>query len=207
MFDNKVGTETLTVVGTDASGNSVEANITVTVSAFPRLVNMFPTLILDINSSKTLDLKDYFWDMDGDKLTYSVSSNEKVECRISGALLLIAMTANVKDSIVVTAKDESGNATKAGFIVVTSSYTPTLFQMARPNTRPQITGHTLVLWSAAAQPVQIMIHNSQGRTVHQSEQPVVAGGNAVTLPSLPAGEYMLSITMPHARQSLSWQAR
>ena len=142
------GRADIAVSARDPSGLNASVVITVTVNP-PQVQNRAPVTrignqayTLDEGDTRTIDMRDWFSDPDGDSLSYFESSNRDsvLTAEISGTQLTIRTHGAGRADIVVTARDPSGlNAS----VVITVTVNPPQVQNRAPVTRTGNKAYTL----------------------------------------------------------------
>ena len=125
------GAATITVTVTDPGGLTATQSVSVTVSAGsntpPSVVGTIPALTMDAGDTATVVASHYFWDPDGDTLTYSAtSSNDAVATvSLSASKATIRRVAMGTATITVTASDPGALTATQTFAVTVENRAPT----------------------------------------------------------------------------------
>ena len=125
------GAATITVTVTDPGGLTATQSVSVTVSAGsntpPSVVGTIPALTMDAGDTATVVASHYFWDPDGDTLTYSAtSSNDAVATvSLSASKTTIRRVALGTATITVTASDPGALTATQTFAVTVVNRAPT----------------------------------------------------------------------------------
>ncbi|MCY4637322.1 MAG: tandem-95 repeat protein [Acidobacteria bacterium] len=120
---NYHGTDRFTYVASDGGGETAEAAVQVTVAPVndaPVAVGVIPDQTLDEGGAeKSVDLRPFFEDIDGDALSYHASSSDAAVAVVSVAGAVVTLTPVVYGSAVVTvtAEDPEGLTAEQTFAV------------------------------------------------------------------------------------------
>ena len=125
------GAATITVTVTDPGGLTATQSVSVTVSAGsntpPSAVGTIPALTMDAGDTATVVASHYFWDPDGDTLTYSATSSNDAVATVSVAAskATIRRVALGTATITVTATDPGALTATQTFAVTVVNRAPT----------------------------------------------------------------------------------
>ena len=121
------GTETVTVTATDPGGLSASLSFDVTVpNRGPVLLDTPPDLDLTVGEEHVLVLSRFFFDLEGDSMTFSASSSDETRASVTTSEDTVRITARTSGSarVTVQATDAPGTSTEASFGVTISPVAP-----------------------------------------------------------------------------------
>lgn len=205
MYNNLIGTETLTLQATDAgSRTSPMASVAVSVSTLPKLVQALPALALAKTEVRVISLKTHFFDADGDALVYTLSGQKNTEAQITGDVLQIVMNSDQGDSLVITATDDDNHSIQAGLkvagtasaLLASTPASALWFQTARQ----QLTVHAAQYGTA-----QLLVRDIAGEARHLATLHLRQGTSQHSLPALPSGNYLITLRQGSQEQTQAWK--
>jgi hypothetical protein len=135
----KEGTSTVVVTARDGKGGIVQRAVNVQVEAkqdtttptdptgsdnAAPIVSTIPEQTVEVGSSKTINLNNYFTDPDGDELFYTVTTNNNnVTKSLSGSTLTLTGATEGTTTVTVTADDKKGHTVTTTFITTVTAST------------------------------------------------------------------------------------
>lgn len=188
------GTYEATIVATDQFGASSSYKFVYTV-----LANTPPSKVKDAQSlfyssvggQFTLNLDEYFEDSDGEKLTYSLTTDPSsvVGASINGNILTGTVNSFGTTTITVTATDLGGATATMSFIVIARSEP----YVAYPN---PVTTNMFIATGATSDNVSIKLYSQTGSEVFSATAQASAFSPAkIDLSRIAPGRYRMEITL------------
>ena len=126
------GTANVTVTATDPGGLSAQQSFEVAVPGRgPETVGTIADLVLEVGSTATIGLQDYFADPDGDSLDFTAMSSDTAVATVvvGGDSVRITALAKGAATIAVTARDPAGLEAGHGFAVSVPNRGPVVTDM------------------------------------------------------------------------------
>ena len=188
------GTYSFTLTATDSFSMKTELDVSFTVmeNHAPELIARIDDMIIGDNSSRKLNLTDYFYDDDGEKLKYIVITDSPSILKTSvydDTLTVIPQQCGCA-SITVTASDAMGESAACTFrlLVRDSSHFVELY----PN--PVVNGKLYIRTGESCTVDMTIMNASGGEIFHQSVQTDPFNPSAVDMSGWDAGAYNVTTT-------------
>ncbi|MCD8174104.1 MAG: S8 family serine peptidase [Alistipes sp.] len=190
------GTYTAVLVLSDEQGVETEVTIPYTVVAYaPALLREFESVLFQgTGDSRQYVLADYFYDQDGDAITYSAESSDTgiVTATIgTGDILTVTSTGLGTATVKVTAKDVDGQS-EASFTVSTRDSSQEVDLYPVPVKKDGVLN--IRMGTDVNGAVDITIYSASGARVYTGQLQMEAGAaQAIDISSLATGNYRIVI--------------